>query len=219
MAKKLFTAEEFTRIEQAVKEAETSSGGEIVPVFAASSSFYETALWRGGFLSAVFSGIVLTGLYLLTDRLLFLPPYLWLLIILTAGLLGAFFVLGVPSLKRSLIGKELMQTRVLDQAKNMFYDYRVADTEQRTGILLFISFFEKQAVLLADVGIAEIVSEERWQEIIQALTQKLKQGHTTEGICQAILHCGRLLEESGIQQAKSEANELPDHIRIRKQDS
>lgn len=214
MANRLFTAEEVKSIEQAVKEAEASSGGEIVPVFTRQSSFYEMALWRGGFITACFAGLVLIVLHGLTDWLLFLPSYLWLLTVLTSGLLGAALVVTVPSLKRCLTGKRLMQARALDQAKNMFYDYRVGDTEQRTGMLLFISFFEKQAVILADTGIAELVHEEQWQEIIRSLTRGQKEGKVTESICEAIKACGLLLKQSGIQCADSDDNELSDSIRF-----
>lgn len=214
MAKRLFTAQELKKIEQTVRESEAVSGGEIVPVFTRQSSFYEIALWRGGFILAVISGLILVLLYSVTDWLLFLPPSLWLLTVLTCGLMGAALVQAIPFLKKSLIGKELMLTRALDQAKNMFYDYRVADTEQRTGILLFISFFEKQAVILADVGIAELVAEEQWKKIIQSLTEGLKRGETTESICQSIAACGKLLEESGIQRAETDGNELSDQVRF-----
>ncbi len=214
MAKHLFTTEELQQIEQAVRDAEAASGGEIVPVFVRQSSFYEMALWRGGFLLSAFTALALTLFYAFTDGLLFLPPYLWLLIVLTAGLWGALLVAVLPSLKRWLIGKRPMHVRALDQAKNMFYDYQVADTEQRTGILLFISFFEKQVVILGDVGISEVVPEDRWQDIVTTLIQGLKQGKTTPSICQAIQSCGQLLEQSDIQHAESDNNELSDNVRF-----
>lgn len=214
MAKHLFTPEELKKIEQTIREAEAISGGEIVPVFTKQSSFYEMALWRGGFILAVISSLILIVLYFSTDWLLFFPPYLWLLVVFTCGMIGAALIRAVPGFKKSLVGKERMYTRILDQAKNMFYDYRVADTEQRSGILLFISFFEKQAVILADVGIAELVTEDQWKTIIQALTTGIKQGRTTESICSAIISCGKLLEESGIQRAETDGNELSDQVRF-----
>ncbi len=214
MAKHLFTTEELQQIEQAVRDAEAASGGEIVPVFVRQSSFYEMALWRGGFLLSALTALTLALVYAFTDGLLFLPPYLWLLIVLTAGLWGALLVAVLPALKRLLVGKRAMHIRALDQAKNMFYDYQVADTEQRTGILLFISFFEKQVVILGDVGISEVVPEDRWQEIVTTLIQGLKQGKTTASICQAIQSCGHLLEQSDIQHAASDGNELSDNVRF-----
>ena len=216
MATPLFTPEELTQIQQAVQRAEAGSGGEIVPVLARQSSFYESAYWRGGFLLALFIGILLTILYFATDFLLFAPPHLWLLAVLASGLLGAVITLLVPVVKRLLIGRGTQEARVLDQAKTLFYDHGMTMTEQRTGVLLYISFFEHQAVILADVGIDELVPPNAWQTVINELTSGLKQGRRVESVCATLEACGRLLEESGVQRAVDDDNELPNEVRVQK---
>ena len=215
MAQDLFTSEELQHIQAAVQQAESFSDGEIVPVLARQSSFYETAFWRSGFLLASLAGLILTVLYLTTDYLLLLPPYLWLLLVLAAGLLGALLAQLVPSWKRLFISKAMQEARVLDQAKDMFYDHGISFTEQRTGILIYISFFEHQAVILADVGIDELVPLSSWKEIIDRLTTGLKQGRRVDSISEAIIACGRLLEESGVQRAIEDDNELSDEVRMK----
>ena len=79
MSQHFFSGEALKQIEQAVKEAEATSAGEIVPVFARHSSFYEMALWRGGFLVAVVVSLVLLIVDATTEALIFLPSYVWLL--------------------------------------------------------------------------------------------------------------------------------------------
>ena len=214
MAHDLFTPEELQQIQQAVQQAEATSGGEIVPVLARQSSFYETAFWRAGFWFALFAGTVLSVLYVTTTHLLLLPPYLWLLIVLVAGLLGALLAQTLPSFKRVLISSAVQEARVLDQAKDMFYDHGVSFTEQRTGILIYVSFFEHRAVILADVGINELVPEGAWGTVVNQLTDGLKQGQRATSLSEAILACGRLLEESDVQHAVDEGNELSDEIRL-----
>ncbi len=208
------TNDDLREIEQAVQQAEASTGGEIVPVLAKQSSFYEIALWRAGALLAGIAGVILTILFFTTDVLLFMPPYLWLLITLTAGLMGMTLVVSSWPLKRLFLSKQLREARVLDQAKNMFFDHDVHLTEPRTGILIYVSFFEHQAVILADVGIAELVAEDNWENIVQQLTQGLKQGRTTESISQAIIACGELLEASGVHKPIDDDNTLSDEVRI-----
>ena len=208
------TREDLQQIEQAVKEAEERTGGEIVPVLAKESSFYEIALWRSAAIFAGLMGVLLTLLYLLTDVLLFMPPYLWLLLVLTAGLVGMMLAVSFWPVKRWLLGKQLVEARVIDQAKNMFYDHNVHLTSQRTGVLIYVSFFEHQAVVLADVGIDELVPEDSWVTIVQRLTEGMKKGQTTESLCEAILACGRLLEESGIQKPIDDDNQLSDDVRV-----
>lgn len=215
MPQQLFSNEELHRIENAIKAAEARSSGEIVPVFARQSSFYEMALWRGGFILALFKGLLLVVLNEITDILLFMPPYLWIIFVFSSGIIGAAFVVQIPSLKRLLIGRKTLHARVVDQAQNMFYQQNVSFTEQRTGILLYISFFEKMAVILPDVGIAELVPEDAWESIIRNLTTHLKQGQTIEGITAAIQSCGKLLEDSHIQIADDDGNELSDEVRFK----
>ncbi len=214
MSKKLFSKEELKRIEEAVKEAEASSDGEIVPVFARQSSFYEMALWRGGFGLAVIVSLILLIINEMTDLLLFVPPYLWVIMVFFSGITGAALVMQIASLKRLVVGKNILRARVEDQAQNMFYQHNVSFTEQRTGILLYISFFEKMAVVLPDIGIAEVVDEDAWSKLIHNLTTQLKQGNAIEGITGAIKECGLLVENSHIQEAKDDGNELSDEVRF-----
>jgi putative membrane protein len=215
MPRNLFSKEELHRIEQAVREAEAASGGEIVPVFARHSSFYEMALWRGGCLLALLVSVVLVVVNETTDALLFLPPYVWIVIVFTAGIIGAAIVMQFPALKRRIIGRKILQARVEDQAQNMFFQHNISFTEQRSGILLYISFFEKMAVILPDIGIAEVVPEAAWEKVITDLTSHLRRGQTIEGITSAIQACGKLLEESHIQIANDEGNELSDEVRFK----
>ena len=216
MATPLFTPEELAQIQQAVQRAEAGSGGEIVPVLARQSSFYESAYWRAGFLLASLTGLLFTLLYFTTDFLLFAPPHLWLLIVLASGLLGALITLLVPAVKRLLISRATQKARVLNQAKTAFYDHGLTMTAQRTGILLYISFLEHQAVILADVGIDELVPPPTWQTMINELTGGLKAGRRVESICAILEACGRLLEESGVQRAVDDDNELPDEVHVQK---
>ncbi|MEM9671628.1 MAG: hypothetical protein AAF992_03490 [Bacteroidota bacterium] len=208
------TQDDLHKIEEAVQEAEARTGGEIVPVLAKQSSFYEVALWRAATFLAGLSGVLLTVVYLTTDLLLFMPPYLWLLLVLTAALIGMTLAISSWPVKRLFLSREKLTARVLDKAKNMFYDHEVHLTEPRTGILIYVSFFEHQAVILADLGIDELVTEDSWSGIVQQLTRGLNQGRTTESICEAILACGQLLEESGVHKPIDDDNNLSDEVRI-----
>jgi len=208
------TQEDLQKIEKAVQQVEARTGGEIIPVLAKQSSFYEVALWRAAAFFAGLSGILLTVVYLTTDLLLFMPPYLCLLLVLTAALIGMTLAVSSWPIKRLFLSREMLAARVLDKAKNMFYDHEVHLTEPRTGILIYVSFFEHQAVVLADLGIDELVTEDSWSSIVQQLTQGLKQGRTTESICEAIHACSQLLEESGVHKPIDDDNNLSDEVRI-----
>lgn len=217
MSHNLFTQEELLQIKNAVIEAEKNSGGEIVPIFSRQSSWYEQTLWRAGALFSLLTAILFTILYLSSDVLLWLPPYLWLLICTTGGIAGATLTESVPALKRFFISRESLQQQVEGRAQQLFVEQSVSHTEQRTGILLYISFFEKHALILPDIGISEVVNHELWEDILQNLVSTMKGGQYTTAICNAIASCGKVLADSGIQKAEDDNdNELPDEIHIDK---
>ena len=59
-----------------------------------------------------------------------------------------------PSWKRLLIDRQEVKTKIRDIAYRVFFlEEEVFNTKQRTGMLLFMSFFEREAVVLGDVGI------------------------------------------------------------------
>ncbi len=214
MSQSIFSKEEVLQIKNAVVEAEKLSGGEIVPVFSRQSSWYEHTLWRAGALFALLTAMVLTIIYLGSDSLLWLPPFLWLLLCTTGGVAGATLAEALPVVKRFFISKESLRQQAEARAQQLFFELSVSHTDQRTGILLYISFFEKYALILPDIGISEVVDHEVWESVLQKLVHEMKDSHRTEAICTAIKRCGEILAESGIQRAIDDENELPDGIHI-----
>ena len=207
---------EHERIEAAVARAEASTGGEFVPVIAAAASDYPAAGWRAGALLAAGTGVCLLAIYSLTDALLFAPIAVWLLALLASFVLGMALIQQVPGLKRRFTGREERAEQLLLQAKRAFFDCRVHDTDQRTGVLIHLSLFERRAVILADVGLAELVPDSAWQAVMAHLTESWTKDTTlADRLEVAIEECAQLLVDSGIQAADDDApNELADGVRI-----
>jgi len=202
------------QIEKAVAEAENESGAEIVPVFSKQSATYEIALWRGGVLFAIAAAVIMVMIYLMEDWFLMMPPYFWTLIPMAAGAVGALAASLIPSLRRTLIGCDLMAQKVEDKAKVHFYNQNLSMTAQRSGVLLFISFFEKKAVILADIGLAELVPNEEWQAVVSRLADGIKRGEIVDSIVEAIRDCGKIIANTGLQKAEDGGNELSDTVII-----
>lgn len=214
MSQALLSQEDILQIKKAVVDAEKLSAGEIVPVISRQSSWYEQTLWRAGALFSLLTAIVLTIMYLSSDFLLWLPPFMWILICTTGGILGATLTESFPFIKRFFISKESLQKQAEARAQQHFMEQSVSHTEQRSGILLYISFFEKQAIILPDLGISEVVDQQVWNHILQQLVMDMRKGNHVKSICQAISSCGKVLEESGLQKAVDDENELPDKVHI-----
>jgi putative membrane protein len=94
-----------------------------------------------------------------------------------------------------------------------FYEAGLSATEGRTGILLFVSFFERQAVVLADQGIARFCKPEDFQELVHDLVQGAKDHKLVEGFEKAIARCQGILAPH-FPPLTSNPNELKDYLRI-----
>ena len=85
-------------------------------------------------------------------------------------------------------------------------------TKERTGMLLFMSFLEKEAVVLGDEGINKEVSPAIWEGILSQLTEGMKKGEKTTAIIQTIQSMGNLLKQYPVK--PNDINELRDDLRI-----
>lgn len=208
-----FTAEELERIKSAVRKAEEKISGEIVPVFVERSGFYTIANYRGGILlsAATFVAIIIFDRYV--PALAILDPMLIFMLVSTAGLVGGLLTHFVPFLKRMLLSREHVDQATRKRAEAAFLEEEVFNTRQRTGILIFISFFEHEVMVIADRGISKVVEQKEWDDLVQHMIEKVRLGRITEGIEEAILRCGEILLEKGFLKSADDINELKDDLR------
>lgn len=100
------------------------------------------------------------------------------------------------------------------RAENAFLQEEVFNTRQRTGIMIFISFFEHEVIVMADKGISEVVDQKEWDSMVRKIIDNVKQGKIVDGIEAAILRCGEILLEKGFVITPDDVNELGDDLRI-----
>jgi hypothetical protein len=72
------------------------------------------------------------------------------------------------------------------RARELFSSLRVWDTEQNTGVLLYLQLAERRCLLIADRGIYAKVPEAQWQNIVRHLTERLHAGENPE---QSVTRC------------------------------
>ncbi len=139
------------------------------------------------------------------------------MIFLSITLVG--IVGGVASNYIGLIQKIFVSQNHLDRstkqrAETAFMQEEVFNTRHRTGIMIFISFFEREVIVMADRGISKVVDQKEWDKIVQGIIKNIKVGKVIEGIEGAILRCGEILLEKGFHKTTDDVNELRDDLRI-----
>lgn len=211
---KRFKPDELERIKAAVKQAESKISGEIVPVFVEKSGHYTIANYRAGILgaTAVFFLIVLFDRYV--PSLAVYDPVLIFVLVILGGLIGALKANYIPFVKRMMLSQSYMDQSTRKRAESAFLQEEVFNTRLRTGIMIFISFFEHEVIVMADKGISKEVEQKEWDAIVRTIIEHVKKGKITDGIEKAILRCGEILLEKGFVISPDDVNELNDDLRM-----
>lgn len=222
-SKQFFSTEACERISDAVREAESKTAGEIVPVLATTSDNYDRGLFLAAIMTTILATLgVLSISFVLWETLPesweFPPPWaapVWLflpvqLIALVAGYRLADHRVGFH---RAFIPHALMQLRVKRAAHQAFHQFKVSHTEEATGILIYVSLFERAVVILADRAINEKHDETTWNEVRDLLISGVKGHNAEEGFVNAIQKCGELLGKDFPRQP-DDKNELPNTLQL-----
>jgi len=199
-----FSQDDHDAISAAIREAEARSCGQIVCVLSHASSDYAYVpiLWA-------------TVLALLVPwPLIYFTPlsaqkiYLWQLAIFVA----AGLVLSWMPLRMALVPRLLRRTLAHRAALEQFVVRRIANTKNRSGVLIFVSLAERYARIIADEGVALKVPNAEWQAAIDALTGHMRDGRIAAGFIAAIERCGAVLAAHAPPDGSP--NTLPDRLYV-----
>ncbi len=210
--------EDLERIKAAVKNAEEKISGEIVPVLVERSGDYLIALYKGSLIGAAltFISMVVLDRFVINDAVntLFYDPVFILLIVILGGVLGAVVPYFSDPVKRLLVARRYQDLVTRQCAENAFLEEEVFNTRQRTGIMIFVSFFEHEVIVMADKGISKIVDQKQWDKIVQDLIKDIRNGRVVEALENGIKQCGDILLEKGFRKTIDDVNELRDDLRV-----
>lgn len=134
--------------------------------------------------------------------------------ILLQGLLfvAVWLLVSLPAVRRALTPRGLKRDRVRRRAQEFFLAKGLHATRDRTGVLIFVSFRERMAEIIADDGVASKVEPKVWDEAMAALIGGIKRGAPAAGFTAAIGMCGAVLAEHFPPDERDNPNELPDSL-------
>jgi len=212
---KFFNKDDFENIKNAVKQAELKTSGEIVPYAVERCDNYGHTYWRSGLFFGILSGLAMIILNFVSPDLLIINNSLFFFMILLGfTVVGYIAPIFIPQYKRILAGQAAMNKFVELKAKEAFLKEEVFKTRDRTGILIFISLFERIAVVIGDEGINSKVAQSDWDGVIKTIVEGIKSKNNGSAIVKAIELCGNLLERDKVERKSDDTNELKDELRI-----
>jgi|CXWL01.1.fsa_nt_gi putative membrane protein len=212
MLDRWFGATERAAIEAAVKAAEEQTGGEIRVVVLATADDYDEVAWEGAALGAL-GAAGLAELVLLAGGAWGVATW-WVAAPALVGAGVGWLAARLDLVRRALVGTARLTRRVSTRAAELFLSEEVFATRDRSGVLLFLSLFERRVVVLADRGISSRVAAIAWQPIVDAVVEGIHAGRPAAAVVAAVGECGRLLAEHGVERRAEDANELADAVRL-----
>lgn len=209
---RFFSQADLDAIQTAVREAEARTSGEIVPYVVERSDEYPTTAWKGAALGALLGPMVALAIHRWTDVWGW-PLGLWIALPAPLGGAVGYLLALIAPVRRWIAGEHTLDARARRRAAVAFLEQEVFRTRDRTGILLFLSLFERRVVLLADSGIHQKVEEGAWEAITGRLAQGIRSGRPAPALIEAIRACGELLERHGVERRADDTDELSNELR------
>ena len=192
------------RIDEAIREVEARTSGEIVTVIARESDdyYYIPSLWAA--LCALFlPALVIAGGLQGTP----LDSYGAQVLVFMV----AMVLFRIPALKYRLIPKGVKRRRASRLAREQFLLQNLHHTEGRTGVLLFVAVAEHYVEVIADKGVNAVVPNGTWDWVVADFVAQVKAGKIADGFVRAIEGIGsHLIQHFPV--ADGDRNELPNHL-------
>lgn len=217
--KPLLTDEQRLAVNRAVADAERRTSADILPAVARASGRYDRAedvvgVWFGLVLCAVlwyfFQGVGSSAGWNATSELR-LAFWIVAAVIVVGFVVGAIVAGRVFWLRRLFTSTLEMDQETVARAKAVFYDSRVHRTSDGSGVLVFVSLYERRAAILADERIVAKLSERSLEEVRDELIDGITENGLAGGLCQGIERLGRLLE-SALPADESVGNEVHNEV-------
>jgi putative membrane protein len=228
----LLSQSDHERVRAAVERAEKRTSAEIVCVLARQSGDYlETPLAWAGVVALLAPAVaLLAGLKsrLITDQF---PDLLggWtagnagsvdatigqalIAYVVLQAALFALIVLIVSwrPLRLAMTPKALKREHAHRKAAEQFAAQAYHLTSGRTGVLIFASLAERQAVVIADTAVAAKLKPDVWNDVVGELLAGMKSRNPGAGFAAAVDKAAAHLE-GPFERAADDRNELPDTV-------
>lgn len=198
-------------LDKRIAETEKATGAQIVLASIARSDSYAEIPWKAFAMGASVASLL--ALYLDLFVLGWLSEILIvfsLTAILITGTMLAILSVVFTGFARLFLSYHRKETETLQYAESLFLSNELFATEDRRGILVLVSQFERQVVILPDTGVRDLLSAEILNTIISKMTIHLRRKELRQAL-ETGLHGIRSAIASPLP-GRTGKNELSDEI-------
>jgi putative membrane protein len=206
-------AQAEAEVRQRVAALEAATGVELVAAVIERADSYPEIPWRAFALGASFAGAAAVACAMLHPGWDALEAAAETAVaMLASGGAAALLTVWVAPFARLFLPRARREAEVMQHAQAMFLDADLHRTRNRDALLLLVSLFEHQVVVLPDRGIRERLGEEQLAPVVSAVTGRLAAGRLKDGLLDGIARLAAALESRGIRARPGEGNEIPDDL-------
>ncbi len=207
-AEHFFSREENEKIAATIKTVEAATAGEIAVMVVTASDTYPEGI--------VLGGAILGGLTALAITDFFFNDSLWVYIpcVVICSLLAGLILRRLPLLHRLFIPAGQIDRRVEARAAQAFYARGLHKTRDSSGVLFFLSLFERKVWVLADQGIYQKISQAELQTYSHQIVAGIKSGQKTAALCAEISRFGKVIAQH-FPVRPDDTNELSNEVIVK----
>lgn len=198
-------------LERLVKESEPRAGAQIVLAVIGKSDNYTEIPWKAFAGGAVLSGLIVLAVYLIYP--------VWIsgsaILISLATVYGTGIILALatiiwPRCARLFLSTHRKETETMQYAESMFLNHEHFATSKRNGILMMVSLFERQVVILPDRGLRGRLESTVTDQVIAVMKSPLRQHRIKAALEAGLMELVGTLSVN--ESASPSVNELSDNI-------
>ncbi len=201
----LFEVEAKSRVNAVVKELERATSAEIVVVMRVKAGSYRHVDYLWG------AGLALVALLVFLFHPAPFPITPFPAVAFVAFVVGATVSAYFEPLQRMMVTRTALVASARRAALVDFYDRGITRTRGRSGVLVFVSIFERSVAVVPDVGIDEAALGEAYQAAKAKLGDVLLESLETTPFEEALRGFGSVLA-AALPRAHDDQNELSDEV-------
>lgn len=211
---RILSDHERSRLDERIAEAEKRTKAQIVLAVIKRSDAYAELPWKAFALGASIAGLLVFILDLLF--------YYWIShamalvavgVTLAAGAALALLTVFVPGFARLFLSAHRAELEVRQYAESLFLAREIFATGGRTGILLLVSLFERQVILLPDKGLNDILLRNAMDDVITPMIPSLTRNKICRALEDGLERLTQVLEDVAVDgTAGTDEKDLSDEI-------
>jgi putative membrane protein len=200
-----------TLLDKLIAEAEKKTKAQIVLAIVKRSDNYTEIPWKAFAFGSSLAGFVvfLLNIFMpgwITDKIILFS----VAALLATGIIFVLMTLLFQGFARLFVSESRRVTETMQYAESLFLARELFATEGRRGILLLVSQFERQVVILPDKGVRDRLSREVIKNIINNMTKFMQRNEIRKAMETGLEGLVKELQPSA--STRPDKNELSNQI-------